>query len=86
MTRYGAENMKCVMCKGTLEDKTTDYIEKQDNLVVSIENVPCEKCSQCGEEYFSTDAVRKIENILNRIQKISSSLTVTVINYKDKIA
>ncbi len=76
----------CIFCGGKLENTVTDYIEKQDNLVVIIENVPCEKCSQCGEEYFSTDAVRKIENILNRIQKISSSLTVTVIDYKDKIA
>ena len=76
----------CIFCGGKLENTVTDYIEKQDNLVVIIENVPCEKCSQCGEEYFSTDAVRKIENILNRIKKISSSLTVTVIDYKDKIA
>ena len=42
----------CVFCKGKLIPATTDYIEKIGNYVVIIKNVPCEKCEQCGEEYF----------------------------------
>ena len=52
-----------------------------DNFIVVIENIPCEKCSQCGEAYFSDEVAEKIEKILDSIQQISSSLTITVIDY-----
>lgn len=76
----------CVFCGGNLEQTTTDFVEKVDNYVVVIKNVPCEKCTQCGEEYFSTPVTEKLEAILDSIQKISSEITVTVIDYKSKVA
>ncbi len=71
----------CVFCGGNVKNDVTDYVEKIGNYVVVIKNVPCEKCSQCGEEYFSTAVAKKIESILDGIQKISSEITVTVIDY-----
>lgn len=76
----------CVLCGGNLEKSTTEFIEKQDNYIVVIENIPCEKCAQCGETYFSDIVAQNIENILSQIQRISSELTVTVIDYKNKVA
>lgn len=76
----------CVYCGGTLEETTTDYVEKMNNYIIVIKGVPCEKCSQCGEEYFSTAVAEKIDSILDSIQEISSEITVTVINYSDKVA
>ena len=73
--------MRCYFCKGNLEESTTEYIEKIDNFIVVIENIPCEKCSQCGEAYFSDEVAEKIVKILDSIQQISSSLTITVIDY-----
>ncbi len=73
--------MRCHFCKGNLEESTTEFIEKIDNFIVVIENIPCEKCSQCGEAYFSDEVAEKIEKILDSIQQISSSLTITVIDY-----
>ena len=73
--------MRCYFCKGNLEESTTEYIQKIDNFIVAIENIPCEKCSQCGEAYFSDEVAEKIEKILDSIQQISSSLTITVIDY-----
>ena len=76
----------CTLCGGTLEKSTTEFIEKQDNYIVVIKNIPCEKCTQCGEAYFSSDVAQKIEYILSKIQRISSELTVTVIDYSNKVA
>lgn len=76
----------CVFCGGALEKSTTEFIEKQDNYIVVIKNIPCEKCTQCGEVYFDTPTAQGIENILTQIQRISSELTVTVIDYENKIA
>ncbi|NDO69840.1 YgiT-type zinc finger protein [Schaedlerella arabinosiphila] len=49
----------CVYCGGSLQESTMDYVEKIDNYVIVIKNVPCKKCNQCGEEYFSTQAAKK---------------------------
>ncbi len=76
----------CVYCRGALKETTTDYVEKINNYIIVIRGVPCEKCNQCGEEYFSDAVAQKIETILESIQKISSEITVTVINYPDKVA
>ena len=76
----------CVYCGGNLEQTLTDFVEKIGNYVIIIKNVPCEKCTQCGEEYFSTPVSERIESILDSIQKISSELTVTVIDYSNKVA
>jgi len=78
--------MNCSFCGGNLQKDVTEYIEKQDNYIVVIKNVPCEKCVQCGEVYLSNDTVLAIEKILNTIQFISSELTVTVIDYQNKVA
>lgn len=78
--------MKCVFCGGTEKPAVTEYIEKQDNYIIVIKNVPCMKCEQCGEEYFSTEVIKVIERILDTIQMVASELTVTVIDYRQNTA
>lgn len=78
--------MKCTFCGGAEKAAVTEYIEKQDNYIIVIKNVPCMKCEQCGEEYFSTEVVRSIEKILDAIQRVASELTVTVIDYRQNTA
>lgn len=78
--------MRCHFCKGNLEKSTTEYIEKNYNYIVVIENVPCEKCTQCGEAYFSDEVAEKIEKILDSMQQISSYLTITVVDYENTAA
>ena len=76
----------CVYCGGTLQPDKIDFVEKVENYVIVIKNVPCEKCTQCGEEYFSSPVARQLERILDSIQMISSEITVTVIDYSTKVA
>ncbi len=71
----------CITCRGKLKADTTEYIEKQGNFIIVIKNVPCEKCEQCGETYFSDSTVQTIEKILDSIKIIASEITVTVIDY-----
>ena len=79
--------MICTFCGGNVKQDKTEYIEKQGNYIVVIKNVPCEKCEQCGEVYFSNDVALMIEKILDTIEYISSELTVTVIDYaNNKVA
>ena len=78
--------MKCTFCGGIENAAVTEYIEKQGNYIVVIKNVPCMKCEQCGEEYFTTEVIKAIERILDTIQMIASELTVTVIDYRQSTA
>lgn len=77
--------MMCVFCKGTLKPDTTEYIEKQGNFIIVIKNVPCERCEQCGEVYFSDFVVQTLERILDGIKIIASEITVTVIDYSSNL-
>ena len=77
----------CIACKGgRLEPSTTEYVEKHGNFIIVIENIPCEECTQCGETYFSNEVMQKLEDILYKIDYISSALTVTVIDYAKSAA
>ena len=36
---------------------------------IIIKNVPCHKCSQCGEVSYNGEIVAKMEAIINRLKK-----------------
>ena len=69
--------MRCMSCKSdNMVDSKTTYFAQLNNCYVIIENVPCKKCDQCGEEFFSVSVKEKIDAILNKIEKISSKIFI----------
>lgn len=69
--------MKCLACKnGTMSASTTTYFAQLSNSYVIIENVPCYKCDQCGEEFFSTSVLEKIEDILGQLKKRTDRICI----------
>ena len=72
--------MTCFYCKGNIESSTTTYMTDYKGCYIIIKNVPCEKCSQCGEEYLNGETLERIEEI---IQKVKGMLTeIAVVDYK----
>lgn len=69
--------MKCMSCKyGEMQESTTTYFSKLNNCFIIIENVPCLKCLQCGEEFFVFSVSEKIDDILDSIEKIASKIFI----------
>ncbi|MFI3214144.1 MAG: type II toxin-antitoxin system MqsA family antitoxin [Eubacteriales bacterium] len=69
--------MKCMNCKTMgMKDDTTTYFANLDKCYVIIEHVPCKKCEQCGEEFFSTSVIEKIDEILEKIAEIASKIFI----------
>lgn len=69
--------MKCLVCKNEkLVDAYTSYFAKLPNAYVIIENVPCKKCEQCGEELFSAAVMEKIDIILEEVEKVASKIFI----------
>lgn len=69
--------MKCMSCKyGEMKEAFTTYFSQLNNCYVIIENVPCLKCLQCGEEYLVSSVSEKIDDILDSIEKIASKIFI----------
>ena len=69
--------MRCLSCKyGNMIDSTTTYVITLENYVLIIKNVPCMKCTQCGDELFNTDILEKIEKIIAAAEKLASELSI----------
>ena len=45
--------MTCFLCKGDVEKSTTTYMTEYNSCYIIIKNVPCTKCTQCGEEFLN---------------------------------
>ena len=70
--------MKCMSCKDDkLYEALATYFATLEDGYVIIENVPCMKCGQCGEEFFSASVMERIDGILAGIGCIDSRVFIT---------
>lgn len=76
--------MKCLMCKGTLENKNTTFMVELNNCIIIIKNVPSQVCRQCGEISYSNEVAKQIEKIVDAVR--NSITEIMVINYTEKVA
>ena len=76
--------MKCFMCKGTLEDKLTNFTVDLRKCVVIVKNVPLQVCTQCGEVSYSNDVALKLEKLINSVRNFSTE--IIVFNYATQMA
>lgn len=72
--------MTCFMCKGNVEKSTTTYMTEYDGCYIIIKNVPCSKCTQCGEEYLKGSTLANIEAILEKLKDILTEIAVVDYN------
>ena len=55
-------NKICNFCGNkNFNKKTVQYIYKHDDKLLVVNNVPCEECEYCGEQYFEVGVLKKIE-------------------------
>lgn len=68
--------MTCFTCKGDMEKSTTTYMTEYKGCYIIIKNVPCTKCTQCGEEYLNGVTLAKIESILEKLKDMLTEIAV----------
>lgn len=49
------------------QKRRVQYIYKHNNNFLIVNNVPCEECEYCGEQYFKVEVLKKIEKDFERI-------------------
>ncbi len=73
--------MKCFSCKSdTMEKSSSTYTAQSTNCIIIIKNVPCMKCRQCGDVVYNTKILKKIEEIIKRMEEFASE--VAIVDYQ----
>lgn len=73
--------MKCLYCKGTLEEKLTNYIADFGDSIIVVRNVPTNVCSQCGEKSYSYHVSVRLKEIVEQVKKLVSG--IAEVTYSD---
>ena len=62
----------CSVCKvGTMKKTLIDTVERVSQKgFVTVKNVPCKKCDNCGHLTFSTEVEKKIEQLINNSEEV----------------
>lgn len=72
--------MTCFTCKGDVKESLTTYMTECNGCFLIIKNVPCSKCTQCGEEYLNGVTLQKIETILEKFKTMVTEITIVDYN------
>ena len=58
----------CHFCGNkNFKETKVQYIYKHNNQFLIVDDVPCEQCEYCGEQYFRGNVLREIEKEFNQI-------------------
>ena len=73
----------CSFCGNkNFREVRTQYVYRHDGKMLIVDNVPCEQCEYCGEQYFKADVLRRIEQDFHDVytlrRKAQTNITVPV--------
>ena len=74
--------MNCFVCKGKLERSTISEFHDFGNCIIIVREMPCKKCTNCGDEVFSLRVGERVEEIVDTL-KDSLTDEIAVIQYSD---
>lgn len=72
--------MKCLKCYATVEDSFTTVVRELGSTLLIIRHVPCRKCTECNEVYFTGTVTEKIEQIVEKAKYNVGELSVLEFN------
>jgi YgiT-type zinc finger domain-containing protein len=59
-----------------MKDDYSNYMIDLDGHFIIIKNVPCHKCSQCGEVSYTGTTVAKIEQIVEKLKDVLTEVAI----------
>lgn len=59
---------KCNFCGNkNFKEMKVQYIYRHDGQFLIVNDVPCEQCEYCGEQYFKVEVLKRIEEDFNQV-------------------
>ena len=71
--------MRCFECGANAEKGFTTSVTDLGNCLVIVRNVPCYKCTECDEIFYTGDVVEQLEKIIDTAKKLMQE--VSIIDY-----
>ncbi len=68
--------MKCFKCGYEMIESTTTDVTDLGNCLIIVRNVPCFKCSECDEVFFTGATMKTLEKIINTAKMIANEITI----------
>ena len=69
--------MKCMKCgRDTFESRNAEAIELENGCLLVIRNIPCYKCRECDDIFYTGDVVQQIEQIIAMAKTLTQELMV----------
>lgn len=68
--------MRCSECGATAEKGYTTSVTDVGNCLVIVRNVPCFKCSECSEVFYTGDVVQRLEEIIEAAKKMMQEVAI----------
>ena len=68
--------MKCFKCGAGMEKSTTTSVTDLGNCLVIVRNVPCYKCSECDEIFYTGYVVERLEKIIDTAKKVMQEISI----------
>ena len=69
--------MKCMKCgRDTFESRNSEAIELENGCLLVIRNIPCHKCRECDDIFYTGDVVQQIEQIIAMAKSLTQELMV----------
>jgi YgiT-type zinc finger domain-containing protein len=59
-----------------MKDDYSNYMIDLDGHFIIIKNVPCHKCSQCGEVSYTGTTVARIEQIVEKLKDVLTEVAI----------
>ena len=59
-----------------MKDGFSNYMADINGHFIIIKNIPCHKCSQCGEVSYSGKTVERLEEIIKNLNKILTEVAI----------
>ncbi len=76
--------MRCFKCLSDMYESFTTDVTDLGNCLVIIRNVPCFKCSECDEVFYTGAVVKQLEKIIETAK--SSVNDIAIIDYNKQVA
>lgn len=68
--------MKCGKCGAEAKAGFTTSVTDLGGCLLIVRNVPCYKCTECDDIFYTGDVVQKLEKIIKRAQSALGEISV----------
>ena len=68
--------MRCFKCGANAVKGTTTSVTDLGNCLVIVRNVPCYKCSECDEVFYTGNVLERLEKIIDEAKKVMQEISI----------